>query len=89
MDVGESVDIVTPAPLNGPLAPRLSPDSSLVVAARDLVARHRAVDDRCPRCADAYPCPPTVHAALVCLAAGLDPQAVGLPPEAMHWQLAG
>ena len=83
------MDVVTPAPMTGPLAPRLSPDSPLVASARELVARHRAavVDERCDWCADVYPCPPTIHAALVCLAAGLDPQAIGLPAEANGWQL--
>jgi hypothetical protein len=28
-----------------------------------------------------------VHAALVCRAAGLDPTAMGLPPEAATWDL--
>ena len=84
------MDDVTPAPLTGPLAPRLRPDSPLVSAARELVVAHRAGDPdaNCARCEDPYPCPPTIHAALVCLAAGLDPQAVGLPPEASQWELA-
>jgi Glycosyl transferase family 2 len=86
---GGGMDIVTPAPMTGPLAPRLSPDSPLVASARELVARHRetVADERCGWCADVYPCPATIHAALVCVAAGLDPQAIGLPPEAAGWQL--
>jgi hypothetical protein len=68
------MDVVTPAPLTGPLAPRLRPDSHLVVAARDLLALHSAseADGWCLRCEQAYPCPPAVHAAQVCQAAGLD-----------------
>ena len=83
------MDGVRPAPMTGPLAPRLSPDSPLVASARELVVRHRdtVADDRCGWCADVYPCPPTIHAALVCLAAGVDPHAIGLPPEAAGWQL--
>ena len=84
------MDVVTPAPMTGPLAPRLRPDSPMVASARELVARHRASapDGQCQWCTDVYPCPPTVHAALVCLAAGLEPHAIGLPPEAANWQLA-
>ena len=69
------MDQVTPAPPTGPLAPRLSPDSHLVLAARDLLARHSGatVDGWCPRCEQAYPCPAAIHAAQVCQAAGLDP----------------
>jgi hypothetical protein len=68
------MDVVTPAPLTGPLAPRLQPDSYLVAAARDLLARHSATaaEGWCTRCDEAYPCPPAVHAAQVCQAAGLD-----------------
>jgi hypothetical protein len=71
---------VTPAPLTGPLAPRLRPESHLVAAARDLYARHSAetVDGWCARCDEAYPCPPAIHAAQVCEAAGVDPAE---PPE--------
>ena len=68
------MDVVTPAPLTGPLAPRLRPDSHLVVAARDLLARHgtSTADGWCLRCDESYPCPPAIHAAQVCRAAGLD-----------------
>jgi hypothetical protein len=76
------MDVVTPAPPTGPLAPRLSPDSHLVVAARDLLARHggATVDGWCQHCEQAYPCPPAIHAAQVCQAAGLDPA----EPPASH-----
>ena len=78
------MDLVTPAPLTGPLAPRLRPDSHLVAAARDLVARHQAsvVDGRCQRCEEAYPCAMADHAAHVCLAAGVDPAGSDLGPPA-------
>ncbi len=76
------MDVVTPAPLSGPEAPRLRPDSHLVEAARDLVARHRAslVDGRCQRCEEPYPCAMAGHAAHVCLAGGLDPETIALSP---------
>jgi hypothetical protein len=71
------MDPVTPAPLTGPLAPRLHPDSHLVDAAADLFVRHSAamVDGWCTRCDQPYPCPPAIHAAQVCQAAGVDPTA--------------
>jgi hypothetical protein len=52
-----------------------------VVAARDLLAKHGSatVDGWCQRCEQAYPCPPAIHAAQVCQAAGLDPDE---PPSA-------
>jgi hypothetical protein len=81
---------VSPAPMSGPSAPRLSPDSPLVIAARDLVVRHGATAPRgghCLSCSRPYPCPSIVHAALVCRAAGLDPAAMGLPHEATTWDL--
>ena len=40
------MDVVTPAPPTGPLAPRLQPDSDLVVAARDLLARREDWDEQ-------------------------------------------
>ena len=78
------MDVVTPAPLTGPQAPRLEPDSHLVEGARDLVARHRAsvVDGRCERCEEPYPCAMAAHAAQVCLAAGLDPDSID--PSSAH-----
>ena len=77
------MDLVTPAPSTGPLAPRLSPDSHLVLAARDLLARHSgdAVENWCQRCDVSYPCPPAVHAAQVCRAAGIDPAEPRALPE--------
>jgi hypothetical protein len=83
------MDVITPAPLTGPLAPRLSPDSRLVAAATDLLGRHTAEAGTCQGCGDPYPCGAGVHAVAVCLAAGLTPEAVGLPPEAARWELAG
>ena len=76
------MDVVTPAPLNGPLAPRLEPGSHLVEAARDLVTRHHAsvVDGQCQRCDEPYPCQMAEHAAQVCVAAGLDPDTIALDP---------
>jgi hypothetical protein len=84
------MNVVSPAPMSGPFAPRLSPDSPLVHAARDLVVRHGATAPReghCLSCGRPYPCPSIVHAALVCGAAGLEPEAMGLPAEAATWDL--
>lgn len=80
------MDVVTPAPLSGPLAPRLKPDSDLVEAARDLVARHRAsvVDGRCERCDEPYPCQMAAHAAQVCVAGGVDPDTDAVDPPPPH-----
>jgi len=78
------MDVVMPAPLTGPQAPRLTPGSHLVEGARDLVARHHAsvVDGRCQRCDEAYPCAMAEHATQVCLAAGLDPDTIA--PSSAH-----
>ncbi|HEX6500205.1 MAG TPA: hypothetical protein VF054_14415 [Micromonosporaceae bacterium] len=65
---------VNPAPPTGPQAPTLNPESALVRAAIDLVRQHQPADHgRCARCDLAAPCPPSVHARQVVLAAGLDP----------------
>jgi hypothetical protein len=85
------MDVIEPAPLTGPAAPRLNPDSSLVIAAFDLLARHTAdqAESTCQYCGEGYPCPTGIHAALVCRAAGLDLESIGLPAEAFRWELAG
>ena len=82
---------VEPAPLSEPVAPRLAPESPLVTAAVALLSRHTAdlADSTCRRCGEAYPCDSGVHAAVVCQAAGLDPESVGLPAEVAFWKLAG
>jgi hypothetical protein len=74
---------IEPAPLTGPLAPRLSPDSPLVITAADLLNRHKAEvgTSMCHGCGEPYPCGPGVHAAAVCLAAGLTPQDMGVSPD--------
>lgn len=67
---------VEPAPLYGPWAPQLDPDSSLVRAAADLLAAHLPLGNAgseavCARCGEGFPCPAAVHASFVCRAAGI------------------
>jgi hypothetical protein len=85
------MDVIEPAPLTGPAAPRLDPESPLVTAAVALLGRH-TVDEAertCRSCGESYPCDSGVHAVFVCRAAGLDLASVGLPAEASRWELAG
>jgi hypothetical protein len=81
---------IEPAPLTGPLAPRLSPDSPLVITATDLLNWHVAEvgSSMCHGCGAPYPCGPGVHAAAVCMAAGLTPEDVGLPKDTPRRALA-
>jgi hypothetical protein len=71
---------IEPAPLTGPRAPRLSPDSPLVITATDLLNRHVAEvgSGMCEGCGEPYPCGPGAHAAAVCMAAGLTAEDIGL-----------
>jgi hypothetical protein len=66
------MDVVEPAPLSGPEAPRLDPGSRLVTAAVDLLARHTADAGTCRTCGAGFPCPPGIHASAVCQAAGIE-----------------
>jgi hypothetical protein len=68
------MDVVEPAPLSGPYAPRLDPQGPLVAGAIDLLARHTADPDRgiCRACMNPYPCQARRDAKVVCLAAGVD-----------------
>ncbi len=81
---------VEPAPLTGPLAPRLSPESPLVITATDLLNRHVAEigTSMCHSCGEPYPCGAGAHAAAVCLAAGLTARAVDLTPDGSRRELA-
>jgi hypothetical protein len=85
------MDVIEPAPLSGPQAPQLDPQSALVAAAEALLERHTAEEtgSACRACGGAYPCEAGMHAALVCRAAGLAPESIGLPAEASRWELAG
>jgi hypothetical protein len=70
------MDVVEPAPLSGPSALRLDPESALVTGALDLLARHTKDGLVCRGCMNPYPCQARAHAKLVCLAAGLDPESL-------------
>lgn len=60
------MDLVEPAPLSGPTAPRLPKGSTLATVAADLLARHTADDgDTCRACGEEYPCAAGTHAAAV------------------------
>jgi hypothetical protein len=85
------MDAIEPAPPSGPLAPLLDPDSQLVATALDLLQRHTAelASSICKSCGAEYPCESGVHAALVCRAAGLDPDSMGRPDALSRYGLAG